>query len=63
MAKRQLIAGVDSSIQSTNVVMGVSSTVGIVQQGGFSHLDGDELHSVHRSNGLYVAPAKEGGIN
>jgi xylulokinase len=62
MAKRQLIAGVDSSTQSVKVVIRDSNTGELVRQGRASHPDGTEVDPVHWLNGLNSAISEAGGI-
>ena len=62
MAKRQLIAGVDSSTQSVKVVIRDSNTGELVRQGRASHPDGTEVDPVHWLNGLNSAITEAGGI-
>ena len=62
MAKRQLIAGVDSSTQSVKVVIRDSNTGELVRQGRASHPDGTEIDPVHWLNGLNSAVSEAGGI-
>ena len=62
MAKRQLIAGVDSSTQSVKVVIRDSNTGELVRQGRASHPDGTEVDPVHWMTGLNTAIAEAGGI-
>jgi xylulokinase len=62
MAKRQLIAGVDSSTQSVKVVIRDSNTGELVRQGRASHPDGTEVDPVHWMTGLTTAIAEAGGI-
>ena len=62
MAKRQLIAGVDSSTQSVKVVIRDSNTGELVRQGRASHPDGTEVDPVHWLNGLNYAISEAGGI-
>jgi len=60
MAKRQLIAGVDSSTQSVKVVIRDSNTGELVRQGRASHPDGTEVDPVHWMTGLNTAILKVG---
>ncbi len=62
MAKRQLIAGVDSSTQSVKVVIRDSNTGELVRQGRASHPDGTEVDPVHWLNGFNSAISEAGGI-
>lgn len=62
MAKRQLIAGVDSSTQSVKVVIRDSNTGELVRQGRANHPDGTEVDPVHWLNGLNSAISEAGGI-
>jgi xylulokinase len=62
MAKRQLIAGVDSSTQSVKVVIRDSNTGELVRQGRASHPDGTEIDPVHWLSGLNSAVSEAGGI-
>ena len=62
MAKRQLIAGVDSSTQSVKVVIRDSNTGELVRQGRASHPDGTEVNPVHWLNGLKTAISDAGGM-
>jgi xylulokinase len=62
MAKRQLIAGVDSSTQSVKVVIRDSNTGELVRQGRASHPDGTEVDPVHWLNGLNSAISEAGGM-
>jgi xylulokinase len=62
MAKRQLIAGVDSSTQSVKVVIRDSQTGELVRQGRASHPDGTEVDPVHWLKGLNAAISDAGGI-
>ena len=62
MAKRQLIAGVDSSTQSVKVVIRDSNTGELVRQGRASHPDCTEVDPVHWLNGLNSAISEAGGI-
>jgi xylulokinase len=62
MAKRQLIAGVDSSTQSVKVVIRDSNTGELVRQGRASHPDGTEIDPVHWLSGFNSAVSEAGGI-
>ena len=62
MAKRQLIAGVDSSTQSVKVVIRDSNTGELVRQGRASHPDGTEVDPVHWMKGLNTAISEAGGM-
>jgi xylulokinase len=62
MAKRQLIAGVDSSTQSVKVVIRDSNTGQLVRQGRASHPDGTEVDPIHWMTGLNTAISEAGGM-
>ena len=62
MAKRQLIAGVDSSTQSVKVVIRDADTGELVRQGRATHPDGTEVDPVHWLNGLNTAISDANGI-
>jgi xylulokinase len=62
MAKRQLIAGVDSSTQSVKVVIRDSNTGELVRQGRASHPDGTEVDPIHWMTGLNTAISEAGGM-
>ena len=62
MAKRQLIAGVDSSTQSVKVVIRDADTGELVRQGRATHPDGTEVDPIHWLNGLNTAISDANGI-
>jgi xylulokinase len=62
MAKRQLIAGVDSSTQSVKVVIRDADTGELVRQGRATHPDGTEVDPIHWLNGLDTAISDANGI-
>jgi xylulokinase len=62
MAKRQLIAGVDSSTQSVKVVIRDADTGELVRQGRAAHPDGTEVDPTHWLNGLNDAFSDAGSL-
>jgi xylulokinase len=62
MAKRQLIAGVDSSTQSVKVVIRDADTGELVRQGRATHPDGTEVDPIHWLNGLNTAISDANGL-
>ena len=62
MAKRQLIAGVDSSTQSVAEVIQVSNTRELVRQRWATHPDGTKVDPVHWVTGLNSGISKACGI-
>jgi hypothetical protein len=62
MAKRQLIAGVDSSTQSVAEVIRDSNTRKLVRQEWATHPDGTKVDPVHWVTGLNSGISKVCGI-
>jgi xylulokinase len=62
MAKRQLIAGVDSSTQSVKVVIRDADTGELVRQGRATDPDGTVVEPIHWLNGLNTAISDANGI-
>jgi len=63
MGNRKLVAGVDSSTQSTKIVIRDALTGELIRQGRASHPDGTEVDPLHWKDALDAAIKEIGGID
>jgi xylulokinase len=63
VANRKLVAGVDSSTQSSKVVIRDAASGELIRQGRASHPDGTEVDPIHWANALTAAIKDAGGID
>jgi len=63
MGNRKLVAGVDSSTQSTKIVIRDAQTGELIRQARASHPDGTEVDPLHWKNALDSAIKEIGGID
>jgi UDP-N-acetyl-D-mannosaminuronic acid transferase (WecB/TagA/CpsF family) len=63
MGNRKLVAGVDSSTQSTKIVIRDAQTGELIRQARASHPDGTEVDPLHWKNALDTAMKEIGGID
>ncbi|MEY4280359.1 MAG: hypothetical protein RL313_622, partial [Actinomycetota bacterium] len=63
MGNRKLVAGVDSSTQSTKIVIRDAQTGELIRQGRASHPGGTEVDPLHWKNALDTAIKEIGGID